>query len=90
LIPEAYTREEDLEAFAQIAASCFSLFHLAMFLMTPNLYNVSGVGDIPFLLYIAEYGNVFSLFHMAMFLMTPNLYNLSGVGGPPFLCTICT
>jgi hypothetical protein len=75
LIPEAYTREEDLEAFAQIAASCFSLFHLAMFLMTPNVYHVSGVAWLYSLpVSIAEYGNVFSLFHLAMFLMNSHPY----------------
>jgi hypothetical protein len=66
---------------------------MAMFLVTPNVYHVSGVGDTLAILpsyvqYIAEYGNVFILFHLAMFLMTPNLYNGSGVDGTPFLCTV--
>jgi hypothetical protein len=47
----------------------FRRFHLAMFLMTPNVELA-----VPLPMSIAEYGNVFSLFHLAMFLMTPNVY----------------
>ena len=42
LIPEAYCREEDLESFVLMASCCFSLFHLALLLLTPNIYHVRG------------------------------------------------
>jgi hypothetical protein len=40
LIPSAYSLQEDLEAVASIAASCFTLFHLTMFMMGPSIYQV--------------------------------------------------
>jgi 1,4-dihydroxy-2-naphthoate octaprenyltransferase len=39
-VPELLNREEDLESFTLIASTIFAIFHLAMLLITPNVYHV--------------------------------------------------